>query len=132
MSIKHHMLSNTWVLDTIQTNLMCEELNFIFISFSPVYLKAMPSENSQLRLFPSRLLKKKKKEENGEHFKTSYREVPGYDSKSLGSYRIITSQPFIILPFKIQGKNRKKLEKSCLFWNLDCQTILRSSGHGTQ
>lgn len=67
----------------------------------------MPSENSQLRLFPSRLFKKKKKEESAEHFKTSYREVPGYDSKSLGSYRIITSQPFIILPSKSKGKTEK-------------------------
>ena len=57
-SINLHMLPNTWVLDTIQTKLMCEELNFYIYIFSLVYLKAMPSENSQLRLFPSRLWKK--------------------------------------------------------------------------
>lgn len=111
MSIKHHMLSNTWVLDTIQTNLMCEELNFIFISFHQYISKQCHQRTLSSDYFHQDYLKKKEKEESGEHFKTSYREVPGYDSKSLGSYRIITSQPFIILPSKSKGKTEKKLEK---------------------
>lgn len=114
MSINHHMLPNTWVLGTIQTKLMCEERTFIFISFHQYISKQCHQRTLSSDYFHQDYFKKRWREQ----FKIPYQEVPGYDSKSLGSYRTITSQHFIIVPSKSKEKTEKNRKSHIYFGTL--------------